>query len=276
LGVVFALCGEASVLAGEIQKISLPKIERVERSDLYVLKVVKDPVAVLVLCPGCNGNGEDLIKQPVWQKFAAKHQLGLVGLSFASPVDQLQAGNGYYYAAQGSGDLLLQGIKQSFASDLPLLLYGFSGGAHFTSRFVEWKPERVKAWCAYSAAWWDEPKLTKIMPPGIVACGDYDGDRYGESLIYFKRGRVLGKPWLWISLPKIGHSVHGPLEQFVREYFSATLKFNARPNPQKDGIWLDIDSKKETEESVVTEMPSVTAWLPDKKLLPVWTNIHEP
>jgi len=117
--------------------------------------------------------------------------------------------------------------------------------------------------------------LYGLNPPGIVACGDYD-EHYGASLIYFKQGRALGKPWLWISLPKIGHAVPPPLEEFVREYFAKILKLGGHLNPQKDGIWLDIDQKTEAEPNTVIKMPSVTAWLPDKKLLHDWMDIHEP
>ncbi len=268
--------------ADEIEKVSLRPATDMQRADLFAWKPSQQPKAVLVLCPGCNGSGEGLIRQRVWQEFAKKHRLGLMGLSFASDVSLLTSGRGYYYASQGSGGLLLDGIRKIYGRETPLLLYGFSGGAHFTSRFVEWKPEQVIAWCAYSAGWWsppsrdrDEPKQAKKNPPGIVACGDYD-ERYGASLIYFKQGRALGKPWLWISLPKIGHSVPQQLEEFVREYFTEILKFNGPLNPKKDGIWLDIDQKTEAEPDTVIQMPSVTAWLPDKKLLHGWTNIHEP
>lgn len=112
-------------------------------AELYSWKPVPQPRAVLVLAPGYNGNAEYLIRQPAWQDFAKPNQLGLVGLSFASDEELFRSGRGYYYASQGSGDLLLEGLRKVFGKDLPVLLYGFSGGAHFTSRFTEWKPERV-------------------------------------------------------------------------------------------------------------------------------------
>ena len=225
---------------------------------------------MLVLCPGCNGNGEGLIRQREWQEFAREHQLGLAGLSFASITTVQENRTSYYHASKGSGQALLEAIRKIYGKDLPVLLFGFSGGAHFTSRFVEWKPERVIAWCAYSAGWWDIPLKTAVNPPGIVACGDAD-PRYGESMIYFKQGRVAGKPWLWISLARVGHSGSPPLEAFIRQYFAAVLKHN-----QRAGLWVDVDLETPASGSERKEEPSLTGWIPDIGLLDRWKAINEP
>jgi len=256
----------------KIEKISLPLIQDIQRADLYVLKLTEHPVAILVLSPGFNDNGMTWLQNPLWQKFAQDHNLGLVGLSFASDTKLLQKGHGYYYPSQGSGQLLIEGINQAFGRDIPLLLYGFSGGAHFTAAFAEWKPQQVKGWCAYSAGWWEKPSAISNSPPGIVACGDED-ERYGASLSYFKQGRSLGKPWLWISLFKTGHILSLPLESFVRDYFAVLL----RPKESTpSGRWMDIDLKTNADPDTVTHQPSMTGWLPDGKLLTKWKEIHQP
>jgi pimeloyl-ACP methyl ester carboxylesterase len=181
--------------AKELEVIHQAPSANMDRADLYFVLPIDHPKAVLVLSPGVNVSGESLIRSPAWQQFAQQNHLGLVGLSFSSPEKMILDGTGYYYASKGSGEKLLEGIRKIYGKDLPLLLYGFSGGAHFTSRFEEWAPSRVIAWCADSAGWWDEPKLSAITPPGIVACGEND-PRYGASLSYFKQGRAAGKPWL--------------------------------------------------------------------------------
>src|ERR1700704_6423189 len=104
-----------------------------------------------------KGNGESLVRSPKWIEFARKNKLGLVGLSFASPISAINNGTGYYSVSNGSGKLLLEGILKIYRRELPLLLYGTSGGAHFTSRFVQWNPRNVISWSAYAAGWWDEP-----------------------------------------------------------------------------------------------------------------------
>jgi len=263
--------------AQEIQKVSLPLPPDMVRADLYALKTTYRPKAVLVLCPGANGNGEFFLQQEEWREFAKLHRLGLVGLSFASDGKFLNdGGRGYYYASKGSGQALLSGLRKIYGIDLPVLLYGFSGGAHFTSRFTEWKPKRVLAWCAYSAAWWDVPQKAVVNPPGIVACGDEDF-RLGVSLIYFKQGRAAGKPWLWINLPNVGHATSPQLEVFIRQYFAAILNTPASSGSlSSQGLWLDIDLKTPVSKSQQKDQPSLTGWLPDKELFESWKTIHKP
>ena len=270
-----------------------------DRAELYYVVPVSNPQAVLILSPGCNGNAENYICSPAWQEFARRNNLGLVGLSFASaspdalalraasqattrfpPLvgasssDPLHDGTGYYYASKGSGDKLVEGIRKIYGKDLPLLLYGFSGGAHFTSRFEEWAPSRVIAWCADSAGWWDLPQHHTANPPGIVACGEND-PRYGASLSYFKQGRAAGKPWLWLSLPKIGHQASPALEDFARKYFEAVLK-RGGSSDLSGGVWVDVDTKKVLSESEAMALPSESGWLPDPSLIDNWRKIHEP
>jgi len=254
-------------------RLSLEPAPGMIRADIYQVETVRNPKAVLVLCPGCNGNGEGLAGDPIWQDFAKKRNLGLVGLSFASELKDLHNGRGYYYAHNGSGKILIDGINKLFSRDLPILIYGFSGGAHFTARFVEWKPERVIAWCAYSAGWWDEPKISDIMPPGIVACGESD-ERLGASLIYFKQGRALRKPWLWIGIPNNGHSPEKRVESFTRDYFEAILQNRKRLDPTRTGLWVDIDKRSAAEMNIIRQYPSITGWLPDAGLLDIWRSLN--
>lgn len=268
--IALALSLPVLIRAEEIQKVSLTPPQDMTRADLYALNPHGTPNAVLILCPGANGNGEGLIRQREWQEFARQQHLGLVGLSFASDGALLSdCGRGYYCAAKGSGQTLLNGVRKIYGRDLPLLLYGFSGGAHFTSGFVEWKPDRIISWCAYSAGWWDTPQKATITPPGIVACGD-DDPRYGASLIYFKQGRATGKPWLWISVPKTGHTPHPSVEAFIRKYFTELLKKN-----QGKGLWVDIDLGVPSSESLHKEQPSLTGWLPNTNLFDEWWTLNK-
>jgi len=265
------LAGMVEIMAAEkIETLRLEPAPNMTRAELHHVATISNPKAVLVLCPGCNGSGEDLIRSPKWIAFAKEHRLGLVGLSFASPMPAIHDGTGYYYASKGSGEKLLEGIQKIYGRDLPVLLYGFSGGAHFTSRFEEWRPDKVISWCAYSAGWWDEPRANPIAPPGIVACGDED-PRYGASLIYFKQGRAAGKPWLWVSLPRTGHSGSKKLDQFVRDYFSSILKPSLGT-----AAYLDIDREFLTPELDAQAVPSLSAWLPTRNLFEEWRAIHEP
>lgn len=265
-----ALLCSAALAAGEIKTLRLEPAEGMVRAELHYESFLTNPKAVLILCPGANGSGEGFLRSEVWRQFARENGLGLVGLSFASPGPAIHDGTGYYYASKGSGEKLLEGLEKIYGRVPPLLLYGFSGGAHFTSRFVEWKPSAVLAWCAYSAQWWDVPQKSSRNPPGIVACGDEDG-RYGASMVYFKQGRAAGKPWLWVSLPKIGHEGSAELDEFVRRYFRVMLDPGAR-----DGRLVDVDLETRISEKQAAQHPALSAALPDESLFEAWRVLHHP
>ena len=259
----------------EIRTYRFPSPPDMLRSEVCAVETTQNPVAVLVLCPGCNGDGRELIAQPVWQRFATEHKLGLVGISFASEIALLtQAHRGYYYASQGSGALLLSAVRKIYDRDLPLLLYGFSGGAHFTSTFVAWKPQRVITWCAYSAEWWDVPSVKVRQPAGILACGE-DDERYGASLTYFLQGRALGEPWTWVTVPKTSHVMAEPMSHFVRNEFAVLLD-QWRKGNHANGSWWDFDTKQPLKESEVREYPTLAVWLPNQETAKEWATLHQP
>jgi pimeloyl-ACP methyl ester carboxylesterase len=261
------------------------------RAELHVV-AHPNPSAVLVLAPGCNGDGGAMTADAAWQTFASEHALMLAGLSFASETAALHDGTGYYYAAKGSGRCLLDALDRLTGKPLPVLLYGFSGGAHFAARFAEWRPERVAAWCAYSAGWWDEPLPSAITPPGIVACGEEDG-RLGASLSYFKQGRAVGRPWLWIGVPGNGHVQDGRVAAFARNYFAAVLD-GMREGTTKNGVvlttehaehtegkeagrggWVDIEEKTVADERLPRVQPSAAGWMPDMWLFAEWKRLAD-
>lgn len=217
--------------------ISLSLIPHMTRADLFYLKTDWEPSALIILSPGYNGSGKKYLLDRNWYEYAKYYHLGIVGLSFASQEIDLNNGKGYYYVKNGSGELLFEGLRQIYGRDLPLLLYGFSGGAHFTARLAEWKPERIIAWCAYSAGWWDNPLPMENPPPGIIACGEND-DRIVPSFEYYQKGRKLGRPWLWVSIKNGQHEMSPELESFVRNCFATFLK-----NPPYDKA-TSSDNKK--------------------------------
>jgi hypothetical protein len=238
------------------------------RADIYVEPCTTQARATLVLCPGHNGNGEELLADPRWLTFAKNEKLNLVGLSFASDNNK----PGYFEVASGSGQLLLRGLKHAFgAAQPPLLIYGFSRGAQFAYSFSSWQPDRVLAWCAYSATDWEIPIATANEPKGIIACGDEDESNYSFSVLQFLKGRALGKPWTWISLAHTGHVLSPPLDELVRTYFKSVLD-----HPKDKGLWLDVDTKVEVSTTVLQEQPSLACWLPNADTAQAWKTLHQP
>lgn len=270
-------------LQAVVQEWNLPVHQAVnmDRAVLWHEDSLPAKNGVLVLCLGMNGSGKGLVAEKPWVEFASTHGLGLVGLSFSSPTEKLYAkpGKGYYYAEQGSGDILLTGIDEIFGKKLKpeidnkpkLLMFGFSGGAIFIANFVKWKPERVLAWSAYSASFWTEPTGAEKGPPGIVACGEFDSERYGPSFAYFQQGRRVEAPWIWLSLKNTGHMRNRKLEQFTRDFFADILA-----GKTKEPVFFDAERKTPVDENELLLQPAMTVWLPNADLAQKWQEIHHP
>jgi pimeloyl-ACP methyl ester carboxylesterase len=238
--------------------------------DWHAAEVRGDEVAVLVLCPGMNQDGAFFLHESAWMDFAETNNLGVIALSYKSNSDQMygESCEGYYWPEQGSGKALLDAVRATYGRDLPILIYGFSGGAQFTSRFAEWVPERVIAWAAYSAQFWDSPQIHKINPPGIVACGEYDGGRWYPSFSYFYQGRQQQKPWIWVSLPGGGHHRHGAFEQFVRDFFEVTKGQSGA------AAYADVESGQIFEASEEAVQQELMAIFPNQNLIQAWRELH--
>lgn len=218
----------------------------------------------VIVVPGMNGDGREAVRDIAWRTFAQTHRLCLVGASFASPPDELRNGRGYYRVADGAGVMLLDCLHSVGCSERPLFLYGFSGGAHFVSDFVQWRPENVHAWCAYSAAWWPSPNVNDRTPPGIVACGAEDF-RVAASRDFFEKGRDGGARWLWVELSHVGHKRSERLERFFQDYATVLLS-----NATFDGNWVNVQTGRFEPSEFAVRHPCAMGWLPDRKLHVDW------
>jgi hypothetical protein len=268
----FVGLGGIPVSAGAAKRVSLPLGPDLSRADLYVQPCEGEARGTLILAPGVNGNGQGLIEEPGWLDYAKKEHLNLVGLSFASEKPGLTEEQGYYFAAKGSGQELMDGLAKALGDKTgPILIYGFSRGGQFSYSLARWQPQRILAWCAYTATDWEPVEETKADGPGLIACGEDDGANYGTSLAQFNKGRSQGRHWTWVSLAHTGHAWSTPLDGLVRAYFSALLA-----DSSGKGMWLDVDSKTPVEAKDVQEHPTLAAWLPDETVAAAWKNLHQP
>ncbi len=234
--------------------------------------------AILILAPGMNTDGAFFLKEAPWMEFAKRNNLGVIALNYSSSEEDLyQRGKGYYWPEQGSGQALLDEIKRVYGKDLPIILYGFSGGAQFVSRFVDWCPDRIIAWCAYSAQFWDYPKegtkLTKAR--GIVACGDQDGLRWQPSFAFYYQGRKDKRPWIWVSISNTGHNRSAKFERFVRQFFDEELAIWRGDKKPADDIYSDI-SNSDNELLLLSEQPELECPFRSKEILDSWKKIQAP
>lgn len=234
--------------------------------------------AVLVLAPGMNTDGAFFLKEAPWMEFAKRNNLGVIALNYSSSEEDLyQNRKGYYWPEQGSGQALLDEIKRVYGKDLPIILYGFSGGAQFVSRFVDWCPDRIIAWCAYSAQFWDYPKSgSKVTQArGIVACGDQDGMRWQPSFAFYYQGRKNNRPWIWVNISNTGHNRSAKFEKFVRQFFDEELAIWRGDKKPGEDVYSDI-SNSDNELLLLSDQPELQCLFRSNELLESWKKIQAP
>jgi dienelactone hydrolase len=186
----------------------------------------KSGAGVLVLVPGYNGKGEQMLDAR-WKAFATKHDLVLLAPTFHAEGMENHTGKGYYYPQQGSGEVMEKALKEvSRRTTVPaerVLFFGFSAGAHYAHRFALWKPQRVKAFVAYSAAWWSEPTARLKNVPALVMCGESD-ERYAATWDFFKKGQRLGCPWVWRSYKNTGHALTPAVRDMAEAFLACYVE----------------------------------------------------
>jgi pimeloyl-ACP methyl ester carboxylesterase len=258
----------------ELVTTPLSKVNDLTKAELCHETTFAPNNGVLVLLPGMNGDGKVLVSENSWRDFAKTHGVGLVGVTFSSPPSLLYGNpaKGYYYPEQGSGAALLNGLSKIYGKDVKILLYGFSGGAQFGSRFAELYPEKMLGWAAYSASFWKAPSSAgPNSSPGVIACGEFDAQRYGPSFAYFQQGRRKDARWTWVSIGNVGHMRHKRFEEFIRAYFASVLdgKFD-------HAQWLDAETKLPTTEDDRLLNPALSVWLPTSAIADSWLKLHHP
>ena len=223
----------------------------------------------VILCPGQNGDGARLLTDGKWLEWGDKHDLSVVALRLMSDSDLLLGGAGYYESNSLLNTLILHGLESLGYPREPLYLYGFSGGARFISAFLSEESGRVGGFCAQAAQVWPKGEIFEGggAPHGIVACGELDGPRLTPTMAFLQRGREAGNPWLWIMLPRAGHSRSNDLEQFTRAYF-ACLASDTSSETRIDHSRFELLTE--------TDSPplSLTSILPCKDLFTSWLSLH--
>ena len=231
---------------------------------------------VLVLVSGYNGDGAAMLDAR-WKAFAEKHQLVLLAPTFHAADNEVQQGKGYYYPEQGSGAVLEQALREvtrrTGADTERVLMFGFSAGAHYAHRFALWKPQRLKAFVGYSAAWWSEPTVRLKTVPALIMCGEAD-ERYAATYAFFRQGQKLGCPWVWRSYDHTGHEIT-PVLRNMAEVFLAHYA-QAQPANPADVRYGDIQTFKDVGRADQASIPEeFRIVLPSPAVAEVWRKDGE-
>ena len=187
---------------------------------------------IIVLMPGSNEEGRDLVYDESWQELAQKHGFALLGCYFTDPMHEDMAVEFYANAKEGSGQALLTALshfaeKSGFpgVADAPLVLWGHSAGGQFNYEFACWKPERVIAFVVNKGGIY----FTALAPkparnvPGLIFTGENDYQPRKDILKgIYSLNRRIGALWALAEEPKAGHEI-GQTQKLAGIFFDEII-----------------------------------------------------
>ncbi|MEP6493467.1 MAG: hypothetical protein ABJF01_12360 [bacterium] len=246
--------------------------------------------AIAILVPGSNGDGRAQVEDTVWQAFATKHKIALVGCRFTDKTHPQNFIEEYVNVSHGSGQALLDAVtrfaERSHHPELasaPFLLWGMSAGGQFNYEFVAWKPERVVAFVVnkggiyYTAL--TSPATRQV--PGILFVGGKDLEFRTNTITgLFAVNRRAGALWALAEEPSAAHIV-GRSRDVALVFFDDMLGIRLAGEPssaaggltaltEKSGFLGDLKAKTFAPlgEDKVPNYP--TAWLPTARVARAW------
>jgi dienelactone hydrolase len=247
--------------------------------------------AILVLVPGSNGDGRSAVDDPVWQEFAQRHHLALVGCRLTDKPHEQNFIEHYVNVSRGSGQAFLDALA-AFAShaqhpelaSAPLLLWGMSAGGQFNYEFVAWKPERVIAFVVNKGGIYYSALLSQAARsvPGVLFVGGKDLEFRTNTIVgLFALNRRAGALWALAEEPAAGHIV-GRSRDLALMFFEDVLPLRLgeesdgastatlRAMDERSGFLGDFKTKAASPLGASGTPNYPTAWLPTARLAHAW------
>lgn len=164
------------------------------------------PFPVIVYVPGLDGDGEDCLRQEVYD-FADTNGFGILTPSFKYNEEDFRNNKAYQYPNVWSGNALIRMLKKAQLKGLnysKIYLMGFSAGAQFTSRFSLLYPDMVQA-CAFMASGAKVVPTSRTNVKYFVGIGSMDDKlRLDNAQAFYNEARKLGISVEYKTYP-IGH-----------------------------------------------------------------------
>ncbi len=284
-----APCTRVAAQASATFDQTIPPGENFDKAE-FRLWLPADPGAlrgVVVLMPGSNGDGRSQVSDSVWQQFATRNKLALVGVHLNDKPHDQSFIEDYVNVSHGSGQALLDALamfasttKRPDVATAPLLLWGMSAGGEFNYEFVNWKPERVAAFVVNKGGIYYTALASRAARnvPGILFIGGKDLDSRittisGLSAVN-RRGGAL---WALAEEPGAAHIV-GRSRDVAMALFEDVLAMRLDPahpatlKPVPDHSGFIADVRQKTFQPIASAGTSTegTAWLPTERVARAW------
>lgn len=248
---------------------------------------------VIVLVPGSNGDGRPMADDAVWQDFATRHALALVGCRFTDKPHEQGFLEDYANVSHGSGQALLDTLavfaakaKHPELATAPLFLWGMSAGGQFNYEFVAWKPERVAAFVVNKGGIYYTALTSRAsrQVPGILFTGGKDLESRRSTITgLFAVNRRAGALWAIAEEPGAAHIV-GRSRDMALIFYEDVLKLRLEPGgepgsgtmkalSEKDGFLGDPHTRTFQAAGAGKAPDYPTAWLPTERVARAWQAV---
>jgi poly(3-hydroxybutyrate) depolymerase len=240
--------------------------------------------AIVILMTGSNGDGRPMAEDAVWQEFATRNKLALVGCRITDKPHDQNFIEEYANVSMGSGQALLDGLnafarrtQHSELANLPLLLWGMSAGGEFNYEFAAWKPERVAAFVVNKGGIYYTALTSRAARnvPGILFIGGKDlQSRINTITGLFEVNRRGGALWALAEEPGAAHVI-GKSADVARIFFEDVLTMRLGGNSlktltEKDGFAGNIQARTFQPAASASSTTHATAWLPSERVARAW------
>ena len=237
--------------------------------------------AIVILTPGINNDGTNLIFEEEWQNFSDLEQVALMGVYLRGHGDSEKD---YRYAENGSGAALIAAIdsigkKNNLPqiSTLPFLMWGHSAGGSFSYGFSAYMPERVVCFAALKGGiYFSTQGSDNRNIPALMIAGEFDTDNLESSRNWFFKKREEGAIWCFAVEPNSGHRVDRSNE-FVIPFFISCLEKRLSLNseellniPEENGWLGNLDNFEIAAYEDYQGDREKAAWLADEKIAKKW------
>jgi len=257
---------------------------------LWIGPETKTIAGVIVLVPGSNGNGRNMVEKPEWQALAQKHHMALLAAHITDKPSANMAIEHYADVSQGSGqamldvlDLLADKSGHPELKKAPFAFWGMSAGGEFNYEFACWKPERVisfivnKGGVYYTAL---ASEATRKVP-GVFLTGEIDNPYRNEIVEgIFSVNRRFGAQWIFAEEPGQGHEF-AKSEAFALKYFDLIIPMRVKEALHSPGLaplpslgYLASITTHEIMEDNVKPLPKgITSWFPSRQIAELWLTL---
>ncbi len=259
---------------------------------LWMPPDIKALQGTIILMPGSNGDGRELIDEKLWQKLARKYGFALLGCYFTDHDHENMMIENYVNAKEGSGqaliDVLIKLSEKTNHNELataPLLLWGHSAGGEFNYEFLCWKPGRVLAFVVNKGGFY----YSALAPmearnvPGLFFTGEKDLEARSNIVKgIFSMNRRAGALWAFAEEPGAGHEP-GQTLKLACVFFDEVIPLRLNKllqNTATDGYMRTIAADSGClgdyyEKKVVSSAESriknyPCSWLPSLKFAEAW------